>query len=365
MYDDAMVKNIPVHGTFTLTQRCNLQCSMCYICNPEVANEELSGDQWLDIMKQARDAGMTFALITGGEPMMHKDFWQIYSGLRKLGVYVTVNSNGTTITPEIADRFKALPPVRFAVSVYGSSPEAYKKITGSAAAFDKLVKGLELLRERDLDFRLRTILTKDTAPDIENIVRFTLSYGVPFAYGNYVFPKIVENCNDPYAQRLHGEELAEYTGRISKTMRDYLKEHGNPRAHIQQKIREEHKANKGKKFSPERAELKKRAYEVMMQTVFRCHAGIASFGVTHNGFIRTCEIATDPLFDLKKMSFKDAHKQLGEAMRNIPDCPECVGCPDKPKCKTCPPRNFIETGSYEKAAKYVCEYIRAGVKLIE
>jgi len=108
--DDATVKKIPVSGTFSITPRCNLHCKMCYVCNPtEKVGDELSGEQWLDIAKQARDAGMLFLLITGGEPLLHRDFWDIYTGVKKLGLYITLNSNGTTITPEVADRLAKNP----------------------------------------------------------------------------------------------------------------------------------------------------------------------------------------------------------------------------------------------------------------
>ena len=74
--DDAIVNQKPVYVTFSLTPRCNLHCKMCYVCNPvEKAGDELSGAQWLDIARQARDAGAVYVLITGGEPLLHRDFW--------------------------------------------------------------------------------------------------------------------------------------------------------------------------------------------------------------------------------------------------------------------------------------------------
>jgi len=338
---------------------------MCFICNPEVANEELSGDQWLDIMKQARDAGMGFALLTGGEPLLHRDFWQIYTGLRKLGVYITVNSNGTTITPEIADRFQKIPPVRFAISVYGASPEAYEKVTGSAAGYEKLVRGLALLRERGIDFRLRTILSKDTAPDIVNIVNFILSYDVPFGYGNYLMPPVWENGNDPKSKRLSGQEIAEYTKIIRDAVHDYYKsrhiecgcEHGGEHG--------EAAAQEEQPKDPKLMEFRIRANKIVSKTAFNCNAGLSTFTVGHDGMLKICEIALDTLIDLKQIKFAEGFEQLKAAVDAIKECDECIGCPDKHKCAPCPPRHHLETGSYNKKADYVCEYVRAGVKLME
>ena len=366
--DQAAVGNIPVNGTFELTPRCNLHCGMCYICNPSGgagAGEELSGEEWLDIMEQARDAGMIFAMLTGGEALLHKDFWRVYTGLRKLGVYVTLNSNGTAITPEAADMLKENPPIRVAVSVYGSSPEAYQKVCGSAAGFDLTIRGIELLRDRGIDFRLRTILTKDTADDIENIARLILSYNVPFSYGNYILPPLWDNGNDPASLRLDGEALKKYTLGIREAINGYYELHGNPREGVIEEMRAEAVRKKENPDSAERVLLRRQAEDARKKAAFNCQAGLARFGVTHDGFLRFCEITRDSMFDLKEMRFADAFRRLTDAAAAIPDCAECAECPDLEKCSPCPPRHFIETGSYQKKSEYVCAYTRAGIELFE
>jgi len=366
MNDEAAVKNIPINGTFELTPRCNLHCRMCFVCNPVMSpGVELSGGQWLDIMAQARDAGMIFAMLTGGEPILHKNFWDIYLGLKKLGVFITLNSNGTAITPEVADMLKKYPPIRVAISVYGSSPEAYQKACGSAAGYEKTINGIGLLRERGVEFRLRTMLTKDTADDMANIARLILSYNVPFSYGNYILPPLWDNGNDPRSLRLDGEELKKYTKMTIDAVNEYYEVHGNPREQALAEMREELRLKKGKQVSAERKELHRRAEAARKKAAFKCLAGVSRFSVTHDGFIRFCEITRDSMFDLKETRFTEAFRRLTEAAAAIPECTECDGCPDRKKCSPCPPRHFIETGSYQKKAEYVCVYTRAGIELFE
>ena len=81
---------LPIAGNFELTARCNFNCPMCYVhMTPEQLREtgrnELTAQQWLNIAKQARDMGMVFALLTGGEPFVRKDFYEIYEGMKALG----------------------------------------------------------------------------------------------------------------------------------------------------------------------------------------------------------------------------------------------------------------------------------------
>ena len=75
-------KGLPIGGNFELTARCNFDCPMCYVHlkqeDIEAQGRELTAKQWIDLARQARDAGMVFVLLTGGEPFLRKDFFEIY-----------------------------------------------------------------------------------------------------------------------------------------------------------------------------------------------------------------------------------------------------------------------------------------------
>ena len=78
----ARYKNIPVSGTFELTPLCNLDCKMCYVhlTANQLKKEErlLSVDEWKKIIRQAVDAGMMYAVLTGGECLTYYGFKEIY-----------------------------------------------------------------------------------------------------------------------------------------------------------------------------------------------------------------------------------------------------------------------------------------------
>ena len=72
-----MPKRCPVDGTFELTVRCNLHCKMCLFRhddseNAEIIGKELTTEQWVDMAKQAAEAGTLNLLITGGEPRQQR-----------------------------------------------------------------------------------------------------------------------------------------------------------------------------------------------------------------------------------------------------------------------------------------------------
>ena len=86
---------LPVMGTFELTPRCNLQCKMCYIRLTEKEmrplGRELTATQWLSLAREAVDAGMVFLLLTGGEPLLRKDFPVMYESLAQMGFIISIN----------------------------------------------------------------------------------------------------------------------------------------------------------------------------------------------------------------------------------------------------------------------------------
>ena len=126
---------LPIAGTFELTARCNFNCPMCYVhMTPEQlktsGKQELTAQQWLDIAREARDRGMVFALLTGGEPLVRKDFFEIYDGMREMGILISINSNGSMLQGEILERFLETPPLRFNISLYGGNNETYRNMCG-------------------------------------------------------------------------------------------------------------------------------------------------------------------------------------------------------------------------------------------
>ncbi len=100
----------PLSGNFELTARCNFNCRMCYVhLTPEEQRRrgrELTADEWLAIAETARSRGMLFLLLTGGEPLIRPDFRYILTELKKMGLMVSVNSNGSLIDSDWLDFFR-------------------------------------------------------------------------------------------------------------------------------------------------------------------------------------------------------------------------------------------------------------------
>jgi len=112
----------PVAVLFELTRRCNLRCVHCYL-GDQIAQhrrqaEELSTPAIKEAMAEWVAAGCLTMTLTGGEPLLHPDFAEIYRHARELGLVVTVFTNGTLVTPETVSLFQEFPPRKVEISLW-------------------------------------------------------------------------------------------------------------------------------------------------------------------------------------------------------------------------------------------------------
>ena len=95
-------KRIPLGGSFELLPLCNMNCRMCFLrLSPEEMRAQgrlRTADEWLSLAREAKEAGMLFLLLTGGEPFLYPEFDRLYRGLSEMGLFLTLNTNGTLIT---------------------------------------------------------------------------------------------------------------------------------------------------------------------------------------------------------------------------------------------------------------------------
>ena len=150
--------HIPLSGTFELTPVCNMACRMCYVRMTKAQQEALhplrTAEEWLELGKTAKDRGMLYLLLTGGEPFLRPDFREILSGLHRMGLIITINSNGTMIDEKAAEWLKETPPTRINITLYGASDETYGRLCGNPRGFTQVTKAVRLLKEAGITIPL-------------------------------------------------------------------------------------------------------------------------------------------------------------------------------------------------------------------
>lgn len=356
MYTKAGRMGVPIGGTFELSPVCNFACRMCYVRKTarEVAESRrpiLTLDDWLRIAQEAREQGMLYLLLTGGEPFLWPHFWELYEALIKMGFLVSINTNGSLIDDKAVERLKRLPPRRVNITLYGASDETYEALCQTKGVFTRVTHAIESLRKAGILVKLNGTMTPDNICDLDYLIDYAKDRGLILETTTYLFPPV---RRDPSMtgvnRRFTPEESARYQMHI------FRRQNGEERYQAYLEA-----IAKGSIPPPG---LDESCIDPVDGKV-RCRAGRAAFWVTWDGRLTPCGMMTQPTIELRGQSFGDAWQQLREEMGRVALSGVCAKCPDQQLCHACAAMAQTETGAFQGVPRYLCEMVAALRKLAE
>jgi len=163
---------------WNVTSRCNLNCRHCYSGSTlRGSASELTTEEGKALLDDLAAFGVPAVLFSGGEPLMREDVFDLASCARELNLRTTLSTNGTLVTPRVADRILDAGFCYAGVSLDGVG-ETNDLFRGRKGAFEKAVGGLRLLRDRGLRVGLRMTLTRRTAPDLDRVFDLIEAEGI-------------------------------------------------------------------------------------------------------------------------------------------------------------------------------------------
>jgi heme d1 biosynthesis radical SAM protein NirJ len=170
---------------WNLIRRCNLACKHCYATSADIDFEgELSTSEVFAVMEDLRAFGVSVLILSGGEPLLRPDIFEISQHAKEMGFYVGLSSNGTLIDNSNIDDIKRIGYDYVGVSLDGMR-DTHDRFRRKQGAFDESIRGIRLCHEAGIKIGLRFTLTQDNAvelPDLlqlmrdEDIDKFYLSH---------------------------------------------------------------------------------------------------------------------------------------------------------------------------------------------
>jgi len=167
--------NIPMQVVLELTYRCNLRCSHCYIDLAET--DELSFDEWKEVLGQLKEAGSIYLLFTGGEIMVRNDFLDIATYAHRNGLLIGLLTNCTLVTPDISRAIAELRPFSIGTSLYGATASTHESVTGVPGSFRKTLEGIQLLVAAGMVPTVQTIVMQTNVQELPQIEELVESLG--------------------------------------------------------------------------------------------------------------------------------------------------------------------------------------------
>jgi radical SAM protein with 4Fe4S-binding SPASM domain len=160
---------------WNITRRCNLSCRHCYLdAGPgRDGNAELSTAEALAFIDDLADLGSPLLIISGGEPLVREDVWELFSRARDRSIGVALSSNGTLITQEIARRLKEEGVEYAGISLDGSDRETHERLRNVPGCFDAALAGLAHCRDAGIKTGVRFTATRDNQEDLGPLIRLS------------------------------------------------------------------------------------------------------------------------------------------------------------------------------------------------
>ena len=317
-------ERVPLSGSMELDLRCNLRCLHCYR-DGDWPSDILNTDEVNGVLDQVAAAGTIWMLFTGGEIFLRKDFFEIYDHARRLGLIVTLFTNGTTVTECIADRLAKDVPYSIEVTLYGRTRETYEKVTGVPGSHEKCYRGVELMLDRGLPVKLKTIVMRTNQHELVDMASYAKGHGLEFKYDTMINPNF-DGSLMPCNVRLSPEESVVVDFALPERMEEY-REYFEARKHI------------------------------TSSRVFSCGAGSRTFHIDPYGNMKMCILLRDPEYNLREMTFQEIWNEqfplTYSKMRSAGH--QCNSCNLFSLCDKCPAWSLMEKGSLEARVEYTCE----------
>ncbi|AZC18173.1 heme d1 biosynthesis radical SAM protein NirJ [Pseudomonas sp. CMR5c] len=155
---------------WNLLRRCNLTCKHCYATSADsVFRDELDTPAALQVIDDLAEAGVKVLILSGGEPLLRDDLFQLSAHARAHGMFVALSSNGTLIDENNIEQVSAADFDYVGISIDGlqDTHDSFRQLKGS---FARSLKAMRLCRERGIRVGMRTTLTRDNHQQLPELL---------------------------------------------------------------------------------------------------------------------------------------------------------------------------------------------------
>ena len=336
-------ERVPLQVSIEVTRRCPLECLHCYNNLPmgdmDAKRREMTKEEHFRVLDELVEMGCFWILYTGGEIFARKDFLEIYTYAKKKGFLITLFTNGTIINEQTADYLAEWPPFAIEITLYGRTRETYEALTMIPGSYDRCLRGIRLLKERNLPLKLKTVATSINKHEVMAMRRFAEEeLGVEFKMDGQINPRI--DCSQsPLAVRLSPEELVALDMAAPKGKSEYLR--------------------------LAKHDLERPANLAQIDTMYFCGGGMNSFSINAYGEVGICVISQQETFSVTgvgvKVLWEESLLQLRSRKRTR--VTKCVECRIQSMCGMCPANGEMENGDRESPVEFLCHvaHLRAAV----
>jgi heme b synthase len=332
-----------------VTRNCNLSCIHCRAAATKGPySNELDTDASLVLLDQISETGKPVVILTGGEPLLRPDIFEIARYGTQQGLRMVMAPNGTLITESVARDMAASGIQRISISLDGATRESHDRFRQVDGAFEGALRGIKWVKEAGVDFQINTTITQQNLDELAKIQELAVKLGavahhifllVPTGRGKYIVDQ--EISAQQYEQTLNWF----YDQRDKAPLQ--LKATCAP--HYYRILRERARKD-GKSVT-----FKTHGLDAVTRG---CLGGIGFCFISHIGIVQPCGFLDVSCGDVTKLPFGVIWKEseVFNTLRNYSNLKgKCGVCEYRKVCGGCRARAYEATGDY-LAEEPLCLY---------
>lgn len=315
--------------SWNTTSRCNLFCRHCYReSGPENDRSgELTTAEGRELIASIRRAGFRLLILSGGEPLLREDIFDLVAAARDAGLLPAMGTNGTLLTGETAARLAESGLRGVAVSVDSLDREYHDTFRGTPGAFDSAQQGIRNAIEAGLRVQINLTLTDRNLDQFDRMVDYYGEMGVHAVHPFFLVPT-------GRGLSMAEEELT--SGAYFSMIRRVLEKQGSAPLEI--------KPTCAPQFMPMAKEM-----GIPQRFTRGCLAGTAYCCVLPDGDVHVCPYLPVRAGSVRERPFEDIWRD-SDVFLTLRDRSSyggsCGKCEDWPICGGCRARAWHYTGNY-------------------
>jgi heme b synthase len=331
------------------TRNCNLSCAHCRASAENQQYEgELGTKAGFVLLEQIAEVGSPIVILTGGEPLLRDDIFDLARHGTDLGLRMVMAPNGTLVTEAVAEEMATAGIQRISISLDGATKERHDGFRGVDGAFEGALRGIEAAKSRGIEFQINTTISRFNYDQIPDILRLAENLGavalhifllVPTGRGKYILDQAIT--------AKEYEKTLNWFYDQKKETRLQLKATCAPHYYriLRQRAREE---GVSVTFSSHGLDAVSRG----------CLGGTGFCFISHTGIVQPCGFLDLPCGDVTRESFVRIWHD-SEIFNKLRDYKQLEGkcgiCEYKAVCGGCRARAYEATGDY-LAEEPLCSY---------
>ena len=179
---------VPMTALFELTFVCNHACTFCY--NSPTGQKEMSTTEILEALQKLADFNILYLTLTGGEPLVRRDFFQIAGRARELGFALRIYTNGYLIDEAMAKKIRDVAnPLEMEISIHGARSETHDKLTCVPGSLQRVIAAVGFLRAQGIKVNLKCPITRDNQEEVLDLHRLAQELDAVIFFDPVITPR--------------------------------------------------------------------------------------------------------------------------------------------------------------------------------